>query len=185
MSSITYIVQLESPDAFVKFGKTSAPRKRISQLSVGTPWPVNLVCLIGSDVESDLKRIFAKDKVRGEWFRPTQELEDWIAAAADEGRLTKQVEVNQAYINAAIKPRILEYLNGREPANNIPGDLVARILADTLPSLEGRELELSKATKGHVTVQLSKGFGPTNERGTLIIPREGITAHPAFATGEA
>jgi len=182
MSSITYIVQLESSEGYVKFGRTRSPRTRIAQLATGTPWPLRLVCLIALDVEADLKRTFAKDKVRGEWFRPTLELQAWIDRASSEGKLTRQVEVDQSYINAVIKPRIREYLNGRDPANNGAGDLVCRIFADMLPTLAGREKELAAATKGHVSETLAKGFGPTNEVGVLQMPDEGAGLSPAALT---
>ena len=174
MSNLTYIAQLDDPEGFVKFGKTNSPKNRISTLATGTPWSVRLICLIGSDIERELKKEFAADKVRGEWFRPTQRLQDWIDTASTENRLVRQVTVDQAYVNAVIKPRILEYLAGREPNSNAQGDLVARILADRLPSLAGREKDLAAATKYHVGVPLSKGWCPSPESERLVIP--GITA---------
>jgi hypothetical protein len=119
--------------------------------------------MIGSDVESELKKRFAKDRVRGEWFRPSVEMREWLVAAAQEGKLVRQVPVDQGYINAVIKPRIREYLNGREPENNSSGDLVRCIFADVLPTLSGRENDLAGATKHHVTLALCRGYGPTNE----------------------
>lgn len=168
--SITYIAQLDGPESLIKFGKTTKPKARLSTLNTGTPWPIKLVAMIGSDVERDLKKRFAEDKVRGEWFRPTQRLQDYLDELADAGKLVKQVPVDQAYINAVIKPRIKEYLNGREATNSSYGDLVRCIFADVLPTLDGREKDLVTATKGHVTDALARGFGPCPDRVTILIP---------------
>ena len=169
MSSITYIVQMDGPDQLVKFGRTRSPKSRIAQLSTGVPWGLHVVALIGSDCELDMKRRFVASQVRGEWFKPTAELGKLLDQLADDGKLVKQVDVDQAYINAVIKPRLREYLGARDPANNNLGDLVCRIFADMLPSLTGREAELVKATKGHVTDALCRGFGPTTDRPALLL----------------
>jgi len=168
--SITYVFQMDGPDALVKFGRTKNVKSRFATLRTGLPWPLRIVALIGSDVEYEIKQRFAADKVQGEWFRPTEALADYLRGEADAGRLVKQVAVDQAYINAVIKPRIREYLNGREPANNTAGDLVRCIFGDLLPSLAGREKELGAATKGHVTDAMMRGYGPTTEQPHLIVP---------------
>ena len=168
MSMLTYIIQMESPEAFVKFGRTKNIRSRIKTLSNGVPWPIREVALIDGDMESELKETFAADHVRGEWFKATPALQTWLDKAADDGRLVRQIEVDQAYINSVIKPRIREYLGPREPLNNTGGDLVCRIFADALPTLTGRENELCIATKGHVTQAMARGFCPHHERVTLI-----------------
>jgi hypothetical protein len=95
--------------------------------------------------------------------------------------LVKQRPVDQGYLNAVIKPRIIEYLAGREPLNNAGGDLVRCIFADLLPSLVGREKELVIATKGHVTDALCRGYGPTNELPHLTIPAREAPAQDAAA----
>lgn len=168
--SITYVMQMDGPDALVKFGRTRNVKARYATLRTGLPWPLHIVALFGIDVEAELKRQFAADRVQGEWYRPSAALASYLMQAADDGRLVKQVAVDQAYINAAIKPRIREYLNGREPTNNVAGDLVRCIFADLLPTLSGREKELIAATKGHVTEAMTRGYGPTTDRPHLIIP---------------
>jgi hypothetical protein len=168
--SLTYFMQLEGPEKLVKLGKTRNPAIRLHTLKTGLPWPLRLVAMVGSDVETDLKRRFAADKVQGEWFRPTQAMKDWLLAASAEGKLVRQVPVDQAYINAVIKPRIREYLNGREPENNSSGDLVRCIFADLLPTLHGRESHIVSATKNHVTLELCRGFGPSLEQPILHLP---------------
>lgn len=167
---ITYIIQMDSPDALVKFGRTKNPKSRIASLSTGVPWDLRVVCLFGCDCEQELMQEFHEDRVRGEWFRPTERLQKWIDEQASAGKMIRQVPVDSRYINAVIKPRIREYLNGRAPASNEAGDLVYRILHDGLTNLKGREADLVAATKGHVSAELVKGFGPTPEGGTLAIP---------------
>jgi hypothetical protein len=181
MSNITYIVQMDGPDCLLKFGRTRSPKSRIAQLSTGVPWKLRVVALIGLDCERDIKRKFAASQVRGEWFRPTPDIQAFLDELADNGKLVKQVDVNQAYVNAVIKPRLREYLGTREASNTPSGDLVCRIFADMLPTLAGRETELVKATKGHVTDALCRGFGPTTDRATINLPcpnshREGQAA---------
>lgn len=161
--SLTYLMQIEGPEKLVKIGRTSNPGVRLLTLKTGLPWPLRLVAMVGSDVERDLKRQFVKDKVQGEWFRPSVAMRDWLHEAAKDGRLVRQVPVDQGYINAVIKPRIREYLNGREPENNAAGDLVRCVFADLLPTIVGREAHLVTATKGHVTLELCRGYGPTND----------------------
>jgi len=168
--SITYIIQMDSPDRLVKFGRTRSLKARMSTLQTGVPWDIRIVALIGTDCEKDLKHRFAKDQVKGEWFYPTADLQQWLDEAADDGRLVRQIPVDQAYLNAVIKPRIKEYLNGREPTNTASGDLVCRIFADTLPSLSGRESDLFEATKGHVTDAMCRGFAPCVDRVKLAMP---------------
>jgi hypothetical protein len=161
--SLTYFMQIEGPEKLVKIGKTKNPGIRFLTLKTGLPWPLRLVAMVGSDVEKDLKQRFSSDRVQGEWFRPSTAMREWLDRAAEDGRLVRQVAVDQAYMNAVIKPRIREYLNGREPENNSGGDLVRCILNDLLPTLRGRENHLFTATKGHVTHELCRGFGPTLE----------------------
>lgn len=170
MSALTYVIQIDGPGALVKIGRSNNPVSRLATLRTGLPWPIRLVALFGRDVEGEMKRQFASDRVQGEWFTPSTALATYLDDAANRGALVKQVKVDQAYVNAVIKPRIIEYLNGREAENNSSGDLVRCIFADALPSLAGRETELVRATKGHVTLPLARGWCPTNEVPVLELP---------------
>jgi len=177
--SLTYFIQMDGPEALVKIGRTNSPQNRLKALRTGLPWSLRLVAVFGRDLERELQKRFVGDRVAGEWFRPSQAMADYLRESCDDGHLVRQVPVDQAYINAAIKPRIKEYLNGRDPQNNGYGDLVRCILADLLPTLESREAELERATKGAVPVRLSKGFGPTNEQPVLHLP---ATSESGFET---
>jgi len=168
--TLTYIIQMDSPDLLVKFGQTKNVKSRLATLSQSVPWAINVIALIRPNCESELKAKFAHDKVRGEWFRPSVMLQEWLDDAHSQGRLVKQVPVDQAYINAVIKPRIKEYLNGREPHNNLYGDLVCRVLNDMIPTLSGRENELSVATKHHVSTSMCLGYCPTDQMAKISIP---------------
>lgn len=168
--SITYVLQMDGPGALIKIGRTKNPKSRLATLRTGLPWPCRVVALVGSDVERDLHQLLKEHRAQGEWFHPSEKLRNWLVTAAEEGRLVKQSVVDQAYINAVIKPRIREYLNGREPANNEHGDLVCRILSDMLPTLSGRERHLMIATRFQITEEICRGFGPTNEVPHLEVP---------------
>lgn len=168
--SLTYVLQIDGPESLVKFGRSRNPRSRIASLKTGLPWPCRVVALIGTDIERDLKREFAGDNVSGEWFRPSERMQSRLDDLAQSGSLVRQVPVDRAYVNAVIKPRIVEYLEGREPANNPSGDLVRCILADLLPTIQGREADLKLATKGHVTDALARGWCATREAPQLFLP---------------
>jgi len=168
--SLTYFLQIDGPGALVKIGRSINVKSRLASIQTGLPWATRIVAIVGADVERDLKKRFASDRVSGEWFRPTQALADWLQEAFTAGRLVRLSAVDGAYINAVIKPRLREYLGGRDPLNNPGGDLVRCILNDLLPTLHGREKDLFTATKGHITLELSRGYGPTLEAPHLMIP---------------
>lgn len=62
--------------AFIKFGLTSSPDSRLTQLRVGCPLPVKMFCLAETDcrfkakkAERAFHRAFEKRHVTGEWFK--------------------------------------------------------------------------------------------------------------------
>lgn len=71
----------------IKIGKTyKTPAHRLSMLQSGSPVPLHLMASIPAPAhgftEEDLHRKFAHLWIRGEWFEPTGELTDFIAAHA-------------------------------------------------------------------------------------------------------
>lgn len=84
----TYIVQRQ---VFVKIGATSKPRRRLNELArpawrkhvlypVGMDWnqPLEVLAVIGGDVEHELHQMFARFHVFGEWFADSRPIREWI-----------------------------------------------------------------------------------------------------------
>ena len=69
---------------FVKIGKSHSPEKRIKELQTGNPYKLELLKTIkecsegGYFNESDLHIKFKDHRVEGEWFRYTDEIENFI-----------------------------------------------------------------------------------------------------------
>jgi len=70
-----YAVYDEAADA-VKFGKAKMTRRRLSNLNVGNPNPLELVATVPAPagLESALHRLLSDHCVKGEWFRASPEV---------------------------------------------------------------------------------------------------------------
>jgi hypothetical protein len=66
---IVYVI--ESGGLF-KIGKSKNPNKRINNLRNSSASPVSLYKLIPHSVEEVLHRILDKDRLHGEWFKPSE-----------------------------------------------------------------------------------------------------------------
>jgi len=64
----------------VKIGYSSNPRKRIQELQTGSAERLYLLGSIEGDKtkENTLQNYFRKDKMQGEWFKPSDSLMDYI-----------------------------------------------------------------------------------------------------------
>lgn len=87
-NAVVYFVQ---DGDFVKIGASTAGRSlmlRVAGLQVGNPRELVLRCVIAGDLEREFHEHFAKQRVRGEWFRIDDEIEAFMveAAAATEAR---------------------------------------------------------------------------------------------------
>lgn len=70
-----YFIQCETGE--IKIGYTGGdPQARLETLSVGNPHKLTLLAAMegGQDHEATLHRLFAAEHVRGEWFKPSEEL---------------------------------------------------------------------------------------------------------------
>lgn len=70
---------------FIKIGRSSNPELRLKQLSTGSPNDLVIIGAIsgGSKVESELHRQFSFLRERGEWFKATDELRNFIMQATN------------------------------------------------------------------------------------------------------
>lgn len=88
----TYVVQRQW---WVKVGATNKPRRRLGELArpawikhllspPGMDWtePLEVLAVVGGDVEHDLHAELAGAHVVGEWFERTPVLEAWLADLA-------------------------------------------------------------------------------------------------------
>jgi len=96
----TYFVQSVDGGP-IKIGITrTSPEARLSGLQTGSPLQLRIVGLIAGDQEKMLHERFAKIRLHGEWFTPTDELIDFIKQTAIAGLLKhnvqkKQIEIQQ------------------------------------------------------------------------------------------
>ncbi len=68
-----YVYLLSDMDGtYYKIGCTTQPIRRVSDFGVQIPYSVHYDTIIASDdmyqLETDLKRMFANKRIRGEWF---------------------------------------------------------------------------------------------------------------------
>lgn len=81
---LVYFVQVES-DGPIKIGATQKISSRLSTLGSANPSVLRLIAFIRCPSydrafynENALHRKFHANRIRGEWFRPTDELLDWL-----------------------------------------------------------------------------------------------------------
>jgi len=80
--SFTYIYAIQACSApyLVKLGQSLQPRSRMKEMAVGCPTELNLIWLVKAHAiaEEFLHKVFAADRVKGEWFRPSEPLKGFI-----------------------------------------------------------------------------------------------------------
>ena len=80
--SFVYFVQC-GDDGPIKIGKSSGDMKRrLGELQVGNPVELRLLVSIPGDVEQAMHMRFARQRIRGEWFRPDPVLLAFVAGVA-------------------------------------------------------------------------------------------------------
>jgi len=70
----------------IKIGRAANPEKRVASLQTACPYEMRLLVVVDNAtkaVERGLHHKFAKYWIRGEWFRPSREILDWVAAFPD------------------------------------------------------------------------------------------------------
>lgn len=67
----------------VKIGHSRDPQKRLKQLSTGSAEPLELWHRLPGDkqVERDLHKQFADERLNGEWFRVSDRIQEYVEAA--------------------------------------------------------------------------------------------------------
>lgn len=86
LDSTVYFVQA-GRNGPIKIGVTTVwVEERMKTLQCGNHRELRLVgiiCCRGHELEARIHRHFAPSRIRGEWFRPSCDLLDYIAAACD------------------------------------------------------------------------------------------------------
>jgi hypothetical protein len=83
-SEASYLYFIEAVDTgYIKIGRSVNPERRLAQLSTGSPNQLVLLGQIsgGSELEAELHRSFGNLRERGEWFRTSGELKQFIKEA--------------------------------------------------------------------------------------------------------
>jgi len=81
---VIYFVRCQE---FVKIGYASDWRARVRSLAVSNPYRLSLLCLLkgGTDHEAELHSHFSEFRERGEWFRLSAEIMEFVSDALGEG----------------------------------------------------------------------------------------------------
>lgn len=83
-SEESFLYFIEALDSgFIKIGRSVNPERRLAQLSTGSPSKLVILGKIsgGSKLEMDLHKRFGLSREKGEWFKITNELRDFIKEA--------------------------------------------------------------------------------------------------------
>jgi hypothetical protein len=104
-SVVTYFVQAEQVE-LIKIGRATSVQKRIDSLRCGSPVRLHLLGILKGDREAEMHQRFRRWRQHGEWFKPAQELLDFIDAEAlavrvRPGRLTLNERVSKAIARTA------------------------------------------------------------------------------------
>ncbi len=158
--NLAYVVQATDDTLAVKVGYSTNPNGRFNKIRLSVPFPVRLVAILGKgkDTEKEMISLLSAWRMRGEWFEPRPELNDFLAHQKATGNVLTQLVVDEAYCESHIKPVVLKYLDGRQPLLNSMGDMVYRFLRDGLPAVQGRIDELAAATKNAVSGDVLGGW---------------------------
>ncbi len=80
--SFLYFIEAVN-SGFIKIGRSVNPERRLEQLSTGSPNQLTIIGKIsgGSALEAELHTRFDAQRERGEWFKVTRELRDFIKEA--------------------------------------------------------------------------------------------------------
>lgn len=75
-----YFMQMLSPDLPIKIGWTCRPETRKQTLLTASPYEIELLHVMPGDIalERRLHKRFRKDRIRGEWFRSSSGLVEFI-----------------------------------------------------------------------------------------------------------
>ena len=69
-------------NGYIKFGASLNPEVRITELQIGNPYKlkilVKILCLDSNRLESKARKNFKNNHIRGEWFKISDEIQNYI-----------------------------------------------------------------------------------------------------------
>lgn len=80
--SVVYVIAEEDSDEFVKIGFSTIGGESRLVMQTGNPRKLYVVAefeVAGMSDEKDLHGLFAEERVRGEWFRLSDRIRQWMA----------------------------------------------------------------------------------------------------------
>jgi hypothetical protein len=89
INTLTYFLQPVELDGPVKIGTTTALIERMKAYLTHSPVPLYLVGLVADDIETEVQSLFWPDRLHGEWFRHSPELQAVLErfALTDDGHI--------------------------------------------------------------------------------------------------
>lgn len=76
-----YFMQMQNADGYVKIGFSENVAKRLSSIQVGSPYKIEVIALLANEsqtMEGIIHTILVNSWIKGEWFRPTEEVLECI-----------------------------------------------------------------------------------------------------------
>jgi hypothetical protein len=184
-ADLAYVIQSVDGERIVKVGRSADPIHRVKGIRGNVPFDIGLVAMLadGAKREREMKSLLSDSKVKGEWFVPDDRLNSYLREAAAAKAIVTKVNVDEAFFTGHILPLVLEYLNGRDPLFNDPGDFVYRVIHAGYGAAKGRLGRLFKACPDTFTPELLAGYVPVPFD---AMPPEIVIPSPAPSnTGEA
>ncbi len=83
--SIYFIQEQNNSEGLIKIGLSGKPQRRLKSMQTNSPVLLEIfVTLPGNEqLEEKLHEMFAENRIRGEWFKPSQKLIAFIDLAID------------------------------------------------------------------------------------------------------
>lgn len=119
---LIYFVSAEAKTRFpIKIGRTTtkAAHKRIASLQTGMPYKLEyiMVCQAAPELEGAVHRAFADIRLKGEWFKRTRDLTDFIAGLEEHDPDWRDwLKTRLRYIDPEMEERLAREAEERERA---------------------------------------------------------------------
>jgi hypothetical protein len=160
---IAYVAQAETPEGFVKVGRSASPESRLVQLARAVPFQMRTICFLadGTRTERALKESLCTARVKGEWFEPSLDLVALLNDAAAQGQVVERRPIDADYFREVIGPKLDKYMDGKTRCTSTPeGDHLYRVLHGEPLCFVGREGILGRGCPDVLSPAELFGFQP-------------------------
>lgn len=157
-----YVLQSDDDGAVVKIGQSWHPSNRLKQIAQSVPFSMRIIATLtdGQRREREMKQALSEFKLKGEWYRPNELLNEYLGRAHKDRALVTHLTVDEKYADDFIKPVIVQHLEGREAKFNEGGDFVCRYFQHGFRAIHGRIGRLLTAVPLAITPELVAGYVP-------------------------